>query len=111
MSCSLKQVEKRDPDEKLGIIGRENGLYKALRYNEITDAIKAAEDETGNLKHRYGDILVFLVDTKFLLHLCGASQQQFNTLYHKAYKRIEHVNPDSWETVITDGENGWKFEL
>ena len=34
-----------------------------------------------------------------------------NTLYHKTLKRIEHVNPESWETVITDGENGWKFEL
>ncbi len=43
--------------------------------------------------------------------LTKGSQAQSNALYHKAFKKIEHCDPDTWETVVPQEENGWKFEL
>ena len=34
-----------------------------------------------------------------------------NQLYHKAFKKIEHCDPETWEDVKPDENNGWKFEL
>ena len=36
LTMSAKIVAKRNQDEQLSIIGRENGLYKAIPYDEIT---------------------------------------------------------------------------
>ena len=32
-------------------------------------------------------------------------------MYHRAHKKISHVDPESGETIVPDRENGWKFEL
>ena len=33
------------------------------------------------------------------------------SLYHRAFKKIQHVDPSSYEPVEVTSENGWKFEL
>jgi len=40
-----------------------------------------------------------------------ADSSQANGLYHKAHKKIAHVDPETWETIEPKSENGWKFEL
>ena len=32
-------------------------------------------------------------------------------MYHKAFKKIEHCDVETWENVKPESENGWKFEL
>jgi UDP-N-acetylglucosamine pyrophosphorylase len=75
LQCTLKAVEKTDPEEKLGIIGVDQGVYKVIPYDDITAEMKAEYDENGYLKHIFGDILVFMMSTEFLIHLCTANQQ------------------------------------
>lgn len=45
------------------------------------------------------------------MNLCTGSTAQANSLYHKAFKKIEHCHPDTFDTVTPTEENGWKFEL
>lgn len=32
-------------------------------------------------------------------------------LYHRAFKKISHMNPQTNEMIVPQKENGWKFEL
>ena len=41
----------------------------------------------------------------------AASAFEMNTLYHRAFKKIQHVDPITFKPVTATKENGWKFEL
>ena len=41
----------------------------------------------------------------------AASALELATLYHKAFKKIQHVDPVTYKSVTPAKENGWKFEL
>ena len=32
-------------------------------------------------------------------------------MYHKAFKKVAHVDPESWDEITPDSENAYKFEL
>ena len=108
---SLKACAKRDATEKVGVIGRKNGLYNIVEYSEIPTQMAALRNEDGQLKFNEGSILIFMVKTEFLLNLCTGSASQMNALYHKAHKKIEHCDPETWDDIKPEQENGWKFEL
>lgn len=114
LMCSLKCVPKRDATEKVGVVAKKNGLYHILEYSEIPESLAAQTAYDGSLLFKHGSILVFMVNTKYLLDLVlnqqGAPSRQ-KTLYHKAYKKVEHVDPNTWETITPTEENAWKFEL
>ena len=41
----------------------------------------------------------------------AASALELATLYHKAFKKIQHMDPVTFKPVTPTKENGWKFEL
>ena len=41
----------------------------------------------------------------------AASALELATLFHKAFKKIQHVDPVTFKPVTPAKENGWKFEL
>lgn len=47
--------------------------------------------ESGELKYRLGNILVFMLKTDKLLELCNNSETM-NQLYHKAIKKIPYYD-------------------
>ena len=46
-----------------------------------------------------------------MLERSAASLDDMSTLYHKAFKKVEHVDPTTFQPVAVTKENGWKFEL
>jgi UDP-N-acetylglucosamine/UDP-N-acetylgalactosamine diphosphorylase len=98
-------------EEKVGVIGKKNGKYQIVEYSEFP-AMKLGERLTdGSLKFNYGYILVFVVRSDFLLKLALSNSEKTNFPYFKAHKKISHCDPETWETVVPEVENGWKFEL
>ena len=69
------------------------------------------KNEDGSLKFVHGHILIFVVRADFLLSLCTAEVTSSNALYNKAFKKIEHADPETWDDIKPTEENGWKFEL
>lgn len=111
MQTSLKSCTKRDAAEKVGVIGKKNGHYDIIEYSEMPPTLKGEISADGNLKFKHGHILVFLCRTDLILNLCTKSKAQTQSLYHKAFKKINHVDPDTFEDIKPTEENGWKFEL
>ena len=48
--CSCKAVSKRDASEKVGVIGRKNGLYNIVEYSELSEDQSQALGSDGKLK-------------------------------------------------------------
>jgi len=69
LDCSCKAVAKRDPSEKVGVIGKKNGLYNIVEYSELDDEQANARKGNGQLKFNEGSILIFLISSKFLVDL------------------------------------------
>jgi UDP-N-acetylglucosamine/UDP-N-acetylgalactosamine diphosphorylase len=111
LHTSLKACTKSNAQEKVGVIGKKNGLYNIVEYSELPPNLAGQLNPNGSLKFSHGHILMFMVRSEFLINLCTGSAAQTNSLYHKAFKKIEHCDPETFDTVTPTEENGWKFEL
>lgn len=69
----MKSCVKRDAKEPVGVIVKKNGKYEVVEYSELSDE-QANEMESGELKYRLGNILVFMLKTDKLLELCNNSE-------------------------------------
>jgi UDP-N-acetylglucosamine/UDP-N-acetylgalactosamine diphosphorylase len=69
LDCSCKAVAKRDPTEKVGVIGKKNGHYDIVEYSELDDEQANARKGNGQLLFNEGSILIFLISAKFLVDL------------------------------------------
>ena len=52
-----------------------------------------------------------MIESDFLLDIACGKDSKVNQMYHRAHKKISHVDPESGETIVPNRENGWKFEL
>ena len=54
---------------------------------------------------------MIVIDTEFLLDIACGENSKVHEMYHRAHKKITHVDPVSGESIVPEKENGWKFEL
>jgi len=95
LQASLKCVAKRDAAEKVGVIGKKDGKYDMVEYSELPAAMANETLEDGTLRFNQGSILVFCVQSEFLLalaHGTGADGADPTSLYHRAFKKITHYD-------------------
>ena len=111
LQTCAKACLKRNADEKVGVIGKKNGRYNIVEYSEIPPEQASKLDASGKLKFGLGNILVFVCETQFLMQMSTGGGDATMSLYHRAFKKIQHCNPETWEDVLPASENGWKFEL
>ena len=110
LDATLKTCAKASPDEKVGVVVKNNGKYDIVEYSELSDADANRRDENGNLYLELGNILIFMLSSKKLIEL-SSDTKTLNKLYHKAYKKIEQWDVGAGKAVKPDVENGYKFEL
>jgi UDP-N-acetylglucosamine/UDP-N-acetylgalactosamine diphosphorylase len=102
--CSVKVVPKAYPEELMGVMCLEDGKPSMIAYAEMSDELRYAKDENGNLLYTYGDILnmVFRVDA---LDRCMGSDMPV----HIARKKIPFADSDG-VLHSPDAPNGFKYE-
>ena len=89
----MKSCDKRDAEEKVGVIGKKNGKYNIIEYFEMTQTMREQTDNDGKtLKHRQSYLLMVVLDTNFLLHLL---EGDFKPVYHRSHKSIPYFEPSS----------------
>lgn len=100
---SSKVVPKRDPGEKVGVIGRADGRLTCIEYSDLPDALRSARDERGALVFGDGNIALHAIDLEFVDALTARG---FKLPWHLARKKMnvldEHGRPALRE--------GFKFE-
>lgn len=119
----MKTVEREAENEPVGLVVQKNGVTEVVEYSELPDEIRKAREPSkeeagwfyspkpGPLIFRQAQILVFLLDTQFLLRMVKEQHTNQASLYHKATKAIEYFDLGLKQVILPKQTNGYKFEL
>lgn len=102
-ACGSKVVKKTGPDEKVGVLCKEDGRPAVIEYYEMPEDLKTRRAADGGLLFRYGVILNYLFGVRDLNAALSAKLP-----YHRAFKAIRHF--EDGKTVIPEKPCGYKFE-
>ena len=99
---SSKVVAKRDPDEKVGVLGQIGGRLGCIEYSDLSDELRHARDPGGELTWRAGNIAIHALRLDFVDEL---TRGRLELPWHVAQKEMQVWGPEGATTV-----QGAKFE-
>ncbi len=100
---SSKVVSKRNPDEKVGVLGRIDGRMGCIEYSDLPESLREAKGEDGQLSFRAGNIAVHVLRREFAERVSSGSLE---LPWHVAKKTMKVVDEDGESVERT----GFKFE-
>ena len=103
---SNKIVQKKYPEEKLGIICKINGKTGVMEYSDLSREDMFARNTNGELKYSAGSIAIHMLSVAFVEKL---NRGGFKLPYHVAEKTIPHLDKNG-KYIIPSNKNGIKFE-
>jgi UDP-N-acetylglucosamine/UDP-N-acetylgalactosamine diphosphorylase len=103
---SVKVVAKKNPTEKVGVIGFIDGALGVIEYSDMSPKDLDARETDGSLSYNAGNTAIHLLDVDFVDRV---TEDGSDLPYHRAYKKIPHINR-SGDEVIPEEPNGIKFE-
>lgn len=110
---SAKVCGKRDPYEKVGVIGRvidhvsgKTGKLKVIEYSDMNKADKEARNSDGTLKYNAGSIAIHLFNVDFIAREVNGGTK---LPWHVAHKQIPYLDAGG-NLIQPDQPNGYKFE-
>ncbi|NOZ55168.1 MAG: UDPGP type 1 family protein [Calditrichaeota bacterium] len=103
---SAKVLKKRDPYEKLGVVGKLNGKYAVIEYSDLTTEEMEARTESGELKYWAGSIAIHCYNVDFVRRVLATDE---GLPYHVAHKKVPHVDAQG-QPVTPEEPNAYKFE-
>ena len=106
---STKVVRKTDPAEKVGILARAGGTTTVIEYSDLPEELATQLSPDGTLAYSAGNIAIHAIGVAFVEKL-NTSPGGFALPYHRAEKKIPHINPDTGERVEPTVNNGVKLE-
>jgi len=104
---SSKVVIKRDPYEKIGVIGYLDDKLTVIEYSDLSEKQMNVRAAGGTLKYGAGSIAIHLLQRDFITQLTTGN---FSLPYHLAHKNIPYL--DAVGNLIQPAHpNGYKFEM
>lgn len=106
VDVTIKCTEKQYPDEKVGVLVKEDNHCRVIEYSELPESEKNAIEANGQLKHCCANLSLFCFSMSFIKNVVA----KHPTLpLHKAWKATKYVNPRGiTQTSLTP--IAWKFE-
>jgi len=104
---SLKVLEKRDAEEKLGVVGRVDSRMRVIEYSDLDDELKYARNEDGSLRYSLGSIAIHMFSVDFIERLTSGG---FQMPYHAAEKSCKYIDDDG-NLMEPEHKNCIKFEM
>lgn len=105
--CGVKVVEKKNPNEGLGVVCLVDGKYRVVEYSEISNNTAEMTDDNGKLTYRAGNICNHFFTTSFLNQI--ADQFGYELELHIAKKKIPYIDSQGLK-IKPDTPNGIKIE-
>ncbi len=103
---SAKVCSKRDPFEKVGVLGRKNGKLAVIEYSDMSEGDKQQRNPDGTLKYNAGNVALHMFRVGFIEHELEAGAK---LPWHLAHKQIPYLN-ENGDLVQPQEPNGYKFE-
>lgn len=100
---STKVVKKRDASEKVGVIGKIDGAFGCIEYSDLSDELRVATDDSGELLFKDGNIAVHMLDVAFVDEL---TKDGLELPWHIARKKMAVID----EAGASAELEGAKFE-
>lgn len=114
---SSKFVAKAHAKEKVGLFCNASGRTRIIEYSDLPDALAEQTDARGGLRFNAGNIAVHAIGRKFVHELntrttagMGVSSSGFALPYHRAIKKVPHIDIESGELVQPEEPNAVKLE-
>jgi len=100
---SSKVVQKRGPGEKVGVLGRVDGVLSCIEYSDLPPELRDAREPGGALRFGAGNIAVHALAVDFVARLTRGTLE---LPWHLARKSMRVVEADG----RTSERTGVKFE-
>lgn len=105
---SSKVVQKTDPAERVGIIGKVDGKLGCIEYSELSQDETAERIKGGSLRFSSANIAIHMLNRNFVEKLCV--DNKFSLPYHTAIKEIECLDIKA-DAHTPNKIKGIKFEM
>lgn len=105
---SLKVVRKRNPEEKVGIVARQDEKLTVVEYFDLEEKDKLARSADGEFKYWAGSIAIHLFARQFVEGLTAPGADSLP--FHRAEKVVPTVD-DEGNPFHPQKKNGIKFEM
>jgi UDP-N-acetylglucosamine/UDP-N-acetylgalactosamine diphosphorylase len=102
---SFKIVERRTPDEKVGVVVTIDGRPQVIEYSDLPPELAGKRRSDGQLEIWAGSIAIHVLERSFIERLVGKHRLPF----HRAVKKVAFVD-DAGRTIKPDEPNAVKFE-
>jgi len=103
-SVGTKVIKKAAPDEKVGVICKENSKPSIIEYYELTEEIMNSKDENGEPAYNYG------VTLNYLFNIYDLEKKKDKQIpVHVVEKKIPYMD-ENGNYVKPEAPNGHKFE-
>ena len=105
---SSKMIPKASWDEKVGVFCTIDGKLDVIEYSDMPAELARATNADGSLRFAAGSIAIHVISIAFLRRL--ATDPTVSLPFHRAEKKIPHVDPATGQAVSPSGNNGVKLE-
>lgn len=105
---SSKMIPKAYPEEKMGVFVSVGGRTEVIEYSDLPGELSAQRTPDGSLRFIAGSIAVHVMSVAFVTRL--NTEKGFSLPFHRAEKKVPHVDPDTGQAVNPEKPNGVKLE-
>ncbi|MDY7108785.1 MAG: UDPGP type 1 family protein [Planctomycetota bacterium] len=106
---SSKMIAKAYPEEKVGVFCSVNGKTTVIEYSDLPEHLAQERDASGRLRFIAGSIAIHIISVGFVERLTRDAHH-FGLPYHRALKKVPHVDLETGRIVEPRSPNGVKFE-
>jgi UDP-N-acetylglucosamine/UDP-N-acetylgalactosamine diphosphorylase len=105
---SSKMIPKTGPEEKVGVFCAAGGRTLVVEYSDLPRELAGARRPDGGLKFNAGSIAVHVLSVAFVEAM--NTDLRFELPFHRADKKVPHVDLRTGEVVQPAQANGVKLE-
>ncbi len=106
---SSKMLAKTDPAEKVGLFCTQNGTLGMIEYSDLPEELAGERDDSGGLRFNAGNPAIHILGVDFIRRL-NEAEGGFALPFHRANKKIPHINIATGELIEPASLNGVKLE-
>ncbi|MEM7622166.1 MAG: UDPGP type 1 family protein [Planctomycetota bacterium] len=105
---SSKMLPKAEPKEKVGVFCKSKGRTTVIEYSDMPEDLAEQRHADGGLTFLAGSIAIHAISVAFVEKV--VSDPAFELPFHRAIKKVPHVDLDSGEPVQPAQPNAVKLE-
>ncbi|MFG0276007.1 MAG: UTP--glucose-1-phosphate uridylyltransferase [Phycisphaerales bacterium] len=106
---SSKMLEKTEPGEKVGVFARVHGRISVIEYSDLPADLSAQRRDDGKLVFNAGNPAIHMLGVGFLERL-NNGDGGFALPFHRAEKKVAHIDLESGGRIEPDTPNAIKLE-